>query len=70
MRGKRATSQRSSAVASSDAIDGMLQGGAAGQRDSGVVGLSDSLSTGVLLLPICPAAPLPTPQLQLGFLLQ
>ena len=47
----------------------MLEGdGAAGQRGSGAVDGSERPGTGVLLLPICPAALLPTPQLQLGFL--
>jgi hypothetical protein len=46
----------------------LKRGGAAGQRGSGKVDGSERLGSGVLLLPICPAALLPTPQIQLGFL--
>jgi hypothetical protein len=78
VRGERAAPHRPRPVASSNVVDCMLQGsGAAGQRSlpraskrggSGKVGSSERLGTGVLFLPICPAAPLPTPQLQLRFL--
>ena len=69
MTGERDCSYRRSAVASTDVVDCVLKcGGAAGQRGSVKVDGTERLGTGVLLLPICPAALLPTPQLQLGFL--
>ncbi len=59
---------RRRAVAAPNVVDGMLQGGGAGQRGSGTVDENERLGIGVPLLSICPAAPLPVPQLQLCFL--